>query len=270
MVKRRKGPPARSSAVRRNPERAEMVTESRPPENVSEPENDVPALETEVHTASVHDALLETVSADALEAGTGQHATEDLPPQDLSPQDLPPQDFTAQDAPVQDSAVYEPVEAAETVEAITDEAEPAAVMQPPEALEATPDAIAIPDVTPEPEAVPAAGTIPEAVAVAAIETIPASVALPVAVTPDAILRPTTASFDVIGEITEVNATILAFLRNEGSAAMAHWQSLSGAKTPADAIRIQVDEMQRAADASLTCFNVLARRAGRLAVGMGRA
>ena len=31
-----------------------------------------------------------------------------------------------------------------------------------------------------------------------------------------------------------------------------------------------DEMQRAADASLTCFNVLARRAGRLAAGMGRA
>lgn len=255
MVKRRKGPPARSSAVRRNPERAEMVTESRPPENVSEPENDVLALETEVHTASVHDVLLETVSTEALEAGTGLHATEDSPPQG---------------APAQDAAVHEPVEAAETVEVITDEAEPAAVMQPPEALDATPDAIAIPDVTPEPEAVPAAGTIPEAVAVAAIETIPASVALPVAVTPDAILRPTTASFDVIGEITEVNATILAFLRNEGSAAMAHWQSLSGAKTPADAIRIQVDEMQRAADASLTCFNVLARRAGRLAAGMGRA
>ena len=209
MVKRRKGPPARSSAVRRNPERAEMVTESRPPENVSEPENDVLALETEVHTASVHDVLLETVSTEALEAGTGLHAAEDSPPQG---------------APAQDAAVHEPVEAAETVEVIT----------------------------------------------AAIETIPASVALPVAVTPDAILRPTTASFDVIGEITEVNATILAFLRNEGSAAMAHWQSLSGAKTPADAIRIQVDEMQRAADASLTCFNVLARRAGRLAAGMGRA
>lgn len=264
MVKRRKGPPARSSAVRHNPERAEMVTESRPPGNVSEPEHDGPALETEVHTASVHDALLETVSADALEAGSGQHDT-----RESDPEDAPAQDAPAQDTPAQASAVHEPVETAETVEAATDAAEPAAVMQPPEALEAAPDAVAVADVTPEAEAAPVAATIPVTVAVATPETIPASVVLPVAAPPDAILRSTAASFDVIGEITEVNATILAFLRSEGSAAMAHWQSLSGAKTPADAIRIQVDEMQRAADASLTCFNVLARRAGRLAAGMGR-
>ncbi len=237
-----------------------MVTESRPPGNVSEPEHDGPALETEVHTASVHDALLETVSADALEAGSGQHDTRESDPQDAP----------ARDAPAQASEVHEPVETAETVEAATDAAEPAAVMQPPEALEAAPDAVAVPDVTPEAEAAPVAATIPATVPVATPETLPASVLLPVAAPPDAILRSTEASFDVIGEITEVNATILAFLRSEGSAAMAHWQSLSGAKTPADAIRIQVDEMQRAADASLTCFNVLARRAGRLAAGMGRA
>lgn len=241
MVKRRKGPPARSSAVRRNPEEAQRVVESRLPETLSEPEiapesAEASALCTEAHVPSVHDALLETVSADALEAAAGQ--------------------------PVSDRpAEAEPAEAAVPAEPADDATEPAAVMQPPEALEAAPDTVTIPDVAPE--TAPAVATLP----VAVMET--ASVAQAVAMAQPALTRPTEASFDMIGEITQANATILAFLRSEGSAAMAHWHSLSGARTPADAIRIQVDEMQRAADASLTCFSVLARRAGRLAAGIGR-
>ncbi|MCJ2083137.1 hypothetical protein [Methylobacterium sp. J-090] len=262
MVKRRKGPPARSNAAQRNPERAQVVTESRPPETVSEPETEVTApagasppaetsaaMTTDIHTPSVHDVLLETVSADALGAGTGQ----------------PEGDSVARHPPVEEQHAEEKhaeekhAESAESPEAATstaDEAEPAPVMQPPEALDAAPEPVRARDVEPE--------------AVAAVEIASESAASPVARTPEAILRPTVVSFDVIGEITEANATILAFLRSEGSAAMAHWQSLSGARTPADAIRIQVDEMQRAADASLTCFNMLARRAGRLAAGISRA
>lgn len=251
MVKRRRGPPTRSNAAQRNPERAQMVTDLRPPEAVSDPDAamaaEVPGLATEGHTPSVHDALLETVSADALEAGTGQHDSEGA---------------TAQDS-------VEAAETMETGEATAAGTEPAPTMQPPEALEAASDAVSVPGVTIEPEVAPAAEPLTEPAAIAAVETAPASARLAVAMAPEAILHPTGATLNVIGEITEANATILAFLRNEGSAAMAHWQSLSGAKTPADAIRIQVDEMQRAADASLTCFNALARRAGRLAAGLGR-
>lgn len=239
MVKRRKGPPARSSAVRRNPEEAQMVVEPRLPEpEIALESAEASALGTEVHVPSVHDALLETVSADALEAAAGQ-------PVSSGP------------------AEAQPTEAAETAETADDATEPTPVMQPPEALEAAPDAVTIPDIAPEPETALAVATLP----VAVMET--ASVAQAVAMAQPALPRPTEASFDVIGEITQANATILAFLRSEGSAAMAHWHSLSGARTPADAIRIQVDEMQRAADASLTCFSVLARRAGRLAAGIGR-
>ncbi|MGU3361686.1 phasin family protein [Methylobacterium sp. M6A4_1b] len=68
--------------------------------------------------------------------------------------------------------------------------------------------------------------------------------------------------EVIGELGEVNTTVLTYLRGESAAAVAHWQALSGAKTPADAIRLQVSEMQRAADASLSCFAALAKRASR--------
>jgi hypothetical protein len=73
----------------------------------------------------------------------------------------------------------------------------------------------------------------------------------------------------MGELGEVNTTVLTYLRGEGAAAVAHWQALSGAKTPADAIRLQVTEMQRAADASLSCFAALAKRASRFTGTIGR-
>jgi hypothetical protein len=75
--------------------------------------------------------------------------------------------------------------------------------------------------------------------------------------------------EVLGELGEVNTTVLTYLRGEGAAAVAHWQALSGAKTPADAIRLQVSEMQRAADASLSCFAALAKRASRFTGTIGR-
>jgi len=250
MVKRRKGPPARSSAVRRNPERAQMVTEPHHPDAASASDPETPtapaaagpaeateSLAVDVHTPTVHDALLETVSVDALEAGAGQPST-----------------AAATDEP---AAQAEPTATPEGPEEAAAEAEPAPVMQPPEALETHSDSVD--------RAIPALPVAAAPVSAPAVETALAAV-VP---TPDAIRHATVTSFDVIGEITEANATVLAFLRNEGSAAVAHWHSLSSARTPAAAIRIQVDEMQRAADASLACFNVLARRAGRLVAGIGR-
>ncbi len=64
-------------------------------------------------------------------------------------------------------------------------------------------------------------------------------------------------------LNEINATLLAFARGEGEAAMAHLQALTKVKTPAEAIRLQVSEFQRAADASLTCFSHILRSANRL-------
>ncbi|KQT53442.1 hypothetical protein ASG52_04810 [Methylobacterium sp. Leaf456] len=63
-------------------------------------------------------------------------------------------------------------------------------------------------------------------------------------------------------LNEINATLMAFARGEGEAAVAHLQALTKAKSPAEAIRLQVSEFQRAADASLTCFSHILRSANR--------
>lgn len=70
-------------------------------------------------------------------------------------------------------------------------------------------------------------------------------------------------------ITEINAKLFAFARGEGEAALAHIQALARAKSPAEALRLQVSEMQRAADASLTCFSEIVRSANRLSDGARR-
>ncbi|MEH3117625.1 MAG: phasin family protein [Methylorubrum populi] len=67
----------------------------------------------------------------------------------------------------------------------------------------------------------------------------------------------------LAPLTEINARLFAFARGEGEAALAHLQALTRAKSPAEAIRLQVTEMQRAADASLTCFSEIVRSANRL-------
>ena len=65
-------------------------------------------------------------------------------------------------------------------------------------------------------------------------------------------------------LSEINATLTDFVRGEGAAAIAHLGALTRATSPAEAIRLQVGEFQRAADASLTCFSAIVRSAHRLA------
>lgn len=65
------------------------------------------------------------------------------------------------------------------------------------------------------------------------------------------------------DIEGMGETLFAFLRNESTAVVSHLQALGAVRSPADAIRLQVTELQRAADASLTCWSNLARRAGRI-------
>ncbi|WP_331314752.1 hypothetical protein [Methylobacterium mesophilicum] len=55
------------------------------------------------------------------------------------------------------------------------------------------------------------------------------------------------------DVVEIGSIIARYVRGESEAAVAHLRALSGARSPADVIRLQVGEVQRAADASLTCW-----------------
>ncbi|GJE49416.1 hypothetical protein GOFOIKOB_2452 [Methylobacterium tardum] len=65
------------------------------------------------------------------------------------------------------------------------------------------------------------------------------------------------------DVVEIGSTIARYVRGEGEAALAHLRALSGARTPADLIRLQVGEVQRAADASLTCWVTVVGKASRV-------
>jgi hypothetical protein len=260
MVKRRKGPPARPSAARHDADKAGVISEALPAEAIvaeqtgSGPEDLPDAHATPEHVPSVHETLLETVSPEAMEAGTGEplSAHADAPSEAPEPEEAP-----AEPAHAASDEAHAP-EAAVAEESSDDGR--TAVTEPPGSEAGATDAAPLADIAPP-------APLDAAVAPEAAATVEAAAAL--AAIPETVARSGRASLDMIGEIAEANATLLAFLRSEGTAAVAHWQSLSGAKTPADILRIQVDEMQRVADASLTCFSALARRAGRLASGIGR-
>ncbi|KIU29822.1 hypothetical protein SR39_22505 [Methylobacterium radiotolerans] len=65
------------------------------------------------------------------------------------------------------------------------------------------------------------------------------------------------------DVAEIGSIIARYVRGEGEAAVAHLRALSGARTPADLIRLQVGEVQRAADASLTCWVTVVGQASRV-------
>ncbi len=241
--------------------------------------------------ANVHDALLEGVSPTALatasesDGGPAPVVTEPAPATG---------ETAASERETSEPETSEP----ETSEPETSEPETSE----PETSERAEDLIVVPEATPAPVetaretveaatgAVEAANDAVESVARIAPATLPATLPatsaepLPAARSvlegsratvgkiADLATSPRIAETrisDVLGELGAVNTTVLTYLRGEGAAAMAHWQALSGAKTPADAIRLQVTEMQRAADASLSCFAALAKRASRLTGTIGR-
>jgi hypothetical protein len=213
---------------------------------------------------NLHETLLEGVSADAIAAasvGDASHQTALAEPDAAEePEATEPE---ADAAPLADDLTVVPEEAAEPVPLATETVEAV------EAVGATIESVA--------EAVPEtiAASHPLAEVHAMVPTPPA--ALP-DLGPDLGKVPNLKVMDlakaprlaeVMGELGEANATVLSYLRSESTAALAHWQALSGAKTPADALRIQVDEMQRAADASLSCFAALAKRASQFTSVIGR-
>ena len=65
------------------------------------------------------------------------------------------------------------------------------------------------------------------------------------------------------DLAAAGATLQAFILNEGLAAFAHWRALTHAPSPAEALRLHVGEMQRAADASITCMGRIVGHLGRI-------
>jgi hypothetical protein len=61
----------------------------------------------------------------------------------------------------------------------------------------------------------------------------------------------------------IGSTIARYMRGEGKAALAHMRALSQAGSPTELMRLQMGEVQRAADASLTCWSDVIRKASRI-------
>lgn len=64
------------------------------------------------------------------------------------------------------------------------------------------------------------------------------------------------------DMIEIGSTIARYMQDEGVAALAHFRALSDVRTPADLIRLNVNEAQRAADASLSCWVTVMGKASR--------
>ncbi|MCJ2088986.1 hypothetical protein MKK88_23815 [Methylobacterium sp. E-005] len=64
------------------------------------------------------------------------------------------------------------------------------------------------------------------------------------------------------DMIEIGSTIARYMQDEGAAALAHFRALSDVRTPADLIRLNVNEARRAADASLTCWVTVMGKASR--------
>lgn len=64
------------------------------------------------------------------------------------------------------------------------------------------------------------------------------------------------------DVEGIGVVLANYVHNESVAALSHMRALSTARSPAEMIRLNVTEMQRAADASLTCWSDIARRAAR--------
>ncbi|KQP05479.1 hypothetical protein ASF26_08570 [Methylobacterium sp. Leaf93] len=102
--------------------------------------------------------------------------------------------------------------------------------------------------------------------------LPAEIECAIASAQDLVSPPTNTvavTASALTEISAANDTLTTYVRNESIATFAHWRALSTAKNPADVLRLQVTEMQRAADASLSCIASLARRAGCIAATLRR-
>lgn len=246
--------PQGRSTGRRGPPTAPLPVEAAAPEEpVHAAEDSLSVVLPEPTPEPLHAHLLDTVSPEAL----GTAAPTDEP--HAAPADTPvPSDANLADANFAKAASPDP--------------EPE--LLPVSAAESAPDTA---DATPAPAPIP---EVPEAYT----NVVPLKTAAPArtplaqtAETGDAPVQlsdgalPSPASWragrrpvpPLRQDLEGMGETLFAFMRNESSAVITHLNALRDARSPADAIRLQVNEIQRAADASLTCWSEIARRATRI-------
>ncbi len=250
----RRGPPAAPIGATTTPIAVEAAA---PEESFHTAEDSLAAMMPEPTPEPLHAHLLDTVSPEAL----GTAAPTDEP--HAAPAETPvPADANLADANAAGAASSEPELLAVS-----------AADRAPEAAHATPD----------PDPAPAAAPVPEAPE-AYTNVVPLKAATPArpplaqtAETGDAPVQlsdgalPSPASWraghrpvpPLRRDLEGMGETLFAFMRNESTAVITHLNALRDARSPADAIRLQVNEIQRAADASLTCWSEIARRASRI-------
>ncbi|MCJ2095176.1 hypothetical protein MKK67_22110 [Methylobacterium sp. J-072] len=112
----------------------------------------------------------------------------------------------------------------------------------------------------EPDA-PAEAELPVAALVPTVTLPPVPVPSAAPVASEAVAKGGPVAF--ASDSTGIGATIASYMRGEGEAAVAHIGALTRVRNPADLIRLQVGEVQRAADASLTCWSNVFRKASRM-------
>ena len=153
---------------------------------------------------------------------------------------------------------------------------PAQAARPAEAIESVPHVEALasaaepaPFADPSPETLPAlwqetaelaeASHLPALMPVPVPAPMPAPASIPLAA-PMLDLTPVTPRVSA----ESFGTTIMTYVIGEGEAWGAHWRALAGARSMAEIVRLQIEEFQRAADATLTCWGVLTLAAGRTA------
>ncbi|MCJ2008454.1 hypothetical protein [Methylobacterium sp. J-092] len=234
------------------------------------PEESLPPVPSEAPPEPLHAHLMDTVSPEALGTATGTPTS--APEPEAPPAEIPvPADANLAEPafaeipnpeapPVSEPEVAGP--AADTAPAPVDEPVPADEPAPVAAAAPKPEAppaytnvvplkSAAPARPPEPRSAPQPGEAPVQLSDGALPS-PASWR--------AGRRPVPA---LRQDLEGLGETLFAFMRDESSAVLTHLNALKDARSPADAIRLQVNEMQRVADASLTCWSELARRATRI-------
>ncbi|MDP4021676.1 hypothetical protein Q8W71_03485 [Methylobacterium sp. NEAU 140] len=234
-----------------------------PPEPPFEAEP-APAFEAALEAATegaTHDAPADTILH--VEAAAGQ-----LPTAEPALQDPAVPHEAASDAVTSDEAASEePV-----LHAVADDApRPETVAGEPTFTEAPVQESAVQEpvsdapVASEPAEAPVAAAEPEPVAPPAVPepVLPGIAPLAAAFAPDAQAK---AAFQFVflpepPDFSGIYAAITRYMRGESEAAAAHMRALGEARSPADLIRLQVGEFQRAADASLTCWSTVAHKAG---------
>ncbi len=114
-----------------------------------------------------------------------------------------------------------------------------------------------PESLPEPLPAPSPGVSPQDIA--PHEALPQDAAEP-APLPIPASTPAPATARLSAEA--FGTTIMNYFIGEGEAMGAHWRALSGARSMAEVVRLQISEFQRAADATLTCWGMLTLAASR--------